>query len=939
MNLADAILPSATPELAVLDIAGVVVWVNDSWIRFARENDAPPGWTGVGESYLAACVTAGDPPSLAMARAIRAATRGELAGWAAVEVPCHSPTERRWFDVVICPRLDDRGRSVGASVTIARLSLRDDPPPTEHAAPAAPAAPEAPVANAAGGEATGLDDYPDPLLAVDHQGRVVAANEALCQLFGRTAAQLIGGSVEQLVPVVSMGMHRRLRAGYLQSARRRPMGRPAQAMSGRHADGRTFPVRVSLSPAQLAGRSVVLAAVRDASEQVAADTQARLVADLLDVTADAIVVHAAEDLRPVWANRTMAELTGWSVQELLTDAAAAPVLGLPLIRDAAQRLLDGSAPEVYFSSTLVSREGRSVPVAVQLVYRERSPGEGYLVAVRRDVTEQERMLAERERRATLAAAASEVRLAVLSGRPPADCLDLVCRRAADLAGVRWAAIWMPGHLADRITLAAASGGPPMPSAAGTSSSAGRTWSLPGSVLEPAFRQGRVIGFEERQDVGDPWGLGPDATLAASDLGAGMAVPLAADGRVLGVLTLVRDGDSGPDRDEIDRMAEFGVQVGVALEYGQLRRDHDREAAIVAASAEILLAVLSSRPMAECLELICDRATGLLDADVAMVLTPAPDSGRLLAVAMAGPGELTVTESLSDAAWQTIRTGEPAIGTVPKGTAGRPQAVEELAAPLQAGMSMLGALVVLRAADQGFSPRQVDTLTTFASYAATTLEVGRLRADRERLARLEERERIARDLHDSVIQDLFASGLRLSSALKNVHDVVARQRVQEAVATMDGAIGQLRATIFRISEPGELLSARALLDSAAASRAPHLGYRPQLEVTGNPELLPSEVVTELIQILSEALSNTARHSGSTAARITLNVGLHGRWDLEIHDNGTGFDPDAVPAGHGLANIATRAALLGATLSIESVPGTGTGILLHSSPLPPGRIGAD
>src|SRR5664280_345561 len=128
MNLADAIVPSAAAEVAVLDSAGIVVWVNDPWTRFAQDNGAPPGWTGVGSSYLDICDTAGDPPSLAVARALRAALRGELAGWAAIEVPCHSPTEDRWFDIVIGPRFDDSGRSVGASVTIARLSRHDAPP-------------------------------------------------------------------------------------------------------------------------------------------------------------------------------------------------------------------------------------------------------------------------------------------------------------------------------------------------------------------------------------------------------------------------------------------------------------------------------------------------------------------------------------------------------------------------------------------------------------------------------------------------------------------------------------------------------------------------------------------------------------------------------------------------------------------------------------------
>jgi len=106
-------------EVALLDRDGVIVSVNDAWQAFAVGNGGDPARTGPGVSYLDACAAAADDPAAAqVATAIRAALDGRLPGSLTVEVPCHSPYAERWFDVLVSTRLDDDGRSVGATVTL-----------------------------------------------------------------------------------------------------------------------------------------------------------------------------------------------------------------------------------------------------------------------------------------------------------------------------------------------------------------------------------------------------------------------------------------------------------------------------------------------------------------------------------------------------------------------------------------------------------------------------------------------------------------------------------------------------------------------------------------------------------------------------------------------------------------------------------------------------
>jgi len=114
--------PVTTTEVALVDLDGVIVWVNRAWEDFCRDNGGDPARTGVGMSYVECCDAAGDPLSRQVGHALRAALRGELPAPMTMLVPCHSPQTHRWFDLLISSRLDDSGTCLGAAVT---LSLAD----------------------------------------------------------------------------------------------------------------------------------------------------------------------------------------------------------------------------------------------------------------------------------------------------------------------------------------------------------------------------------------------------------------------------------------------------------------------------------------------------------------------------------------------------------------------------------------------------------------------------------------------------------------------------------------------------------------------------------------------------------------------------------------------------------------------------------------------
>jgi signal transduction histidine kinase len=192
----------------------------------------------------------------------------------------------------------------------------------------------------------------------------------------------------------------------------------------------------------------------------------------------------------------------------------------------------------------------------------------------------------------------------------------------------------------------------------------------------------------------------------------------------------------------------------------------------------------------------------------------------------------------------------------------------------------------------------------------------------RRALAQERERIGRDLHDSVIQDLYGAGLLLDAALHLIGDPQAAERVRMAVEVLDTSIHRLRSTVFVVSEPDPAVPLAEQLNRAAGGRAGQLGFAPEVLVETAGLVLPPEVVGELLQFVSEALANVARHAAAGSASVRFDTGPGGGWSLRVTDDGRGFDPSTVRAGIGLGTLARRAALVGARFTVDSAPGRGT-----------------
>lgn len=185
--------------------------------------------------------------------------------------------------------------------------------------------------------------------------------------------------------------------------------------------------------------------------------------------------------------------------------------------------------------------------------------------------------------------------------------------------------------------------------------------------------------------------------------------------------------------------------------------------------------------------------------------------------------------------------------------------------------------------------------------------------------LEDRERLARDLHDLVIQRLFAAGMGLQAVQTQVNDEVAAQRVADTVVQLDETIADLRNAIFELTAPSTKSRYEEITEIIDQS-ASRMGATPSFSVDGDPELIPSAVVEQLLSTLVEALSNVARHAQAASVDVALVVGADAL-SLTVHDDGKGLDPKSL-RGTGLGNIESRAQQLGGTSTLTSDRGDGT-----------------
>jgi two-component system, NarL family, sensor histidine kinase DevS len=191
---------------------------------------------------------------------------------------------------------------------------------------------------------------------------------------------------------------------------------------------------------------------------------------------------------------------------------------------------------------------------------------------------------------------------------------------------------------------------------------------------------------------------------------------------------------------------------------------------------------------------------------------------------------------------------------------------------------------------------------------------------------EDRERIARDLHDTVIQELFAAGMSLQAVVSEAQPERVAGRISDTIDTIDDIIRQIRGTIFRLQQPPEADSRVEALEDLLATMTPGLGFLPSLRLAGDPAVLADEPASALQVVVREALSNAARHAQARNVRVEVEIDYE--LTIRVSDDGVGL-PDPLPHTSGLDNLRVRATALGGTMRLERRPGGGT-ILIWSCP---------
>jgi two-component system, NarL family, sensor histidine kinase DevS len=421
----------------------------------------------------------------------------------------------------------------------------------------------------------------------------------------------------------------------------------------------------------------------------------------------------------------------------------------------------------------------------------------------------------------------------------------------------------------------------------------------------------------------------------------LGVPVRVRDEVFGNLYLTgkRGGGEFTEDDEALLVA-LGAAAGVAVENARLYEEARRQQRWIQASAEVTTRLLSGSQPAEVLGDITRRALELSGADLAVLALPNEEGRRLTITYAHGDGAdaarglvLPVGESLSG---RVLATGEPVTSAdfaaderaaqVARGA--MRQIGPAIVFPLGAPGNVRGVLTVGRRHGAApFPQAQADVVASFAAQAGVALELAASAAEAERLSLYEDRDRIARDLHDLVIQRLYATGMSLEGTMPLITRPEVASRVTNAVDAMDETIKEIRAAIFGL-QARDVADGSDLRESIVAlveEMTPVLGFAPSLRLgSGLSGPVGPDVREQALAALREALSNAARHADATQVDVSVDVGPDGILAVQVADNGIGLPPDGRRSG--LRNLAARAEKLGGELRLgpadPAAPAPGT-----------------
>lgn len=418
----------------------------------------------------------------------------------------------------------------------------------------------------------------------------------------------------------------------------------------------------------------------------------------------------------------------------------------------------------------------------------------------------------------------------------------------------------------------------------------------------------------------------------------LGVPITIRGEVFGNLYLTHDepGRLFSESDEVAARA-LAFAAAVAIDNAQLFERERTAAKWMEASREITTALLSSvEPSRTPLQVIAEKACALTEAEQAIVLVPDDDDvpidevDTLVISAAVGLNasevigqRIPVDASTSGA---VFRSAEPVITEALSYPIQAFTDVGQRSAilmPLRAHDEVAGVIVVARSAQrQPFDDSYLDLVSDFATHAAIALMLASGRENTRQLTLVAERERIAHDLHDHVIQRLFAAGMDLQGTVARVRSPEVAERLNRTLDDLQTIIEEIRTTIFQLKSPsGNGGGFRNRIQRAVADLTEGRDIVTTVRMHGPMTAVGGELADHAEAVTSEAVSNAVRHSG--ASRLTVEVNVGDMLTVDIVDNGCGLPVDN-PRRSGLANMLYRAEQVGGRCEISNAPDGGTRI---------------
>jgi signal transduction histidine kinase len=429
------------------------------------------------------------------------------------------------------------------------------------------------------------------------------------------------------------------------------------------------------------------------------------------------------------------------------------------------------------------------------------------------------------------------------------------------------------------------------------------------------------------------GFPPHHPLMRSFLG----VPVRIRDEVFGNLYLTEKANGQPFSEDDEVLVQaLAAAAGIAVENARLYQQSKDRLSWIEATRDIGTELLSGTDPAGVFRLVADASRSLSGAELTFVAIPedpempASENAQLVVVATAGDGPVPPAVPV-----QATAIGEAFLQRTPARLDGihlapgaAPATGPALVLPLRATDTVAGVLVALRTVGaRRFSAEQLEMMSAFADQAALAWQLASAQRMMHELDVLSDRDRIARDLHDHVIQRLFAVGLALQGTIPRARSAEVQQRLEACVDDLQEVIQEIRTAIFDLhSSHSGITRLRQRLDDAVGQFAgPEI--RTSVQYSGPLSAIDVTLAEHAEAVVREAVSNAVRHAGASTVTVHVDVGDDLR--IDVVDNGKGIAGEIT--GSGLANLRKRADDVGGTFEIGKAAKGGT-VLRWSAPLP-------